>query len=164
MSGTADGPATRRAFAPARRPPAILRPVAVPGGQLVGDGRHRPRVRGRDPVGALLSQRLFSAGGSLLIWLVGIPIIALGLELAGLFARLERWRMTLVDPRPLVPHPYRPLNGMPQAPYGAWLRTWAEAEFLDASRWRDIVYFLILRPARAPRVRRGHRPLALAFG
>ena len=54
--------------------------------------------------------------------------------------------MTLVDPRPLVPHPYRPLNGMPQAPYGAWLRTWAEAEFLDASRWRDIVYFLILVP------------------
>ncbi|HEY6569219.1 MAG TPA: histidine kinase, partial [Candidatus Limnocylindrales bacterium] len=33
-----------------------------------------------------------------------------------------------------------------QAPYGAWLRTWAEAEFLDASRWRDVVYFLILVP------------------
>ncbi len=46
----------------------------------------------------------FSTGGSLLIWLVGIPIIALGLELSRVFARVERWRMRLVDPRPLVPH------------------------------------------------------------
>ena len=54
--------------------------------------------------------------------------------------------MTLVDPRPLVAHAYQPLNGWPRAPYGAWLRTWAEAQFLDANRWRDVVYVLILLP------------------
>ena len=102
----------------------------------------------------------FSTGGSLLIWLVGIPIIALGIEVSRLFARVERWRMTLVDPRPLVAHAYQPLNGWPRAPYGAWLRTWAEAQFLDANRWRDVVYVLILLPLGDPRVRRGHRPLA----
>jgi signal transduction histidine kinase len=89
---------------------------------------------------------LFSTGGSLLIWLVGIPLIALGLEVSRIVARVERWRMTQVDPRPLVAHPYRPLNGMPRAPYGAWIRTWAEAEFLDANRWRDVVYILISVP------------------
>ena len=89
---------------------------------------------------------VFSTGGSLLIWLVGIPLIALGLELSRLFARVERWRMTLVDPRPLLAHPYQPLNGLPHAPYGAWVRTWAEAEFLDANRWRDVVYVLVLLP------------------
>jgi signal transduction histidine kinase len=88
----------------------------------------------------------FSTGGSLLIWLVGIPIIALGIEVSRLFARVERWRMTLVDPRPLVAHAYQPLNGWPRAPYGQWLRTWAEAQFLDANRWRDVVYVLILLP------------------
>ena len=88
----------------------------------------------------------FSTGGSLLIWLIGIPIIALGIEVSRLFARVERWRMTLVDPRPLVAHAYQPLNGWPRAPYGAWLRTWAEAQFLDANRWRDVVYVLILLP------------------
>ena len=145
MSGTADGPATT---APSGRPAALLRSFLRSPFQAaswwatvaIGLGFGIAILSG-----ALLST-VFSVGGSLLIWLVGIPIIALGLELAGRFARLERWRMTLVDPRPLVPHPYRPLNGMPQAPYGAWLRTWAEAEFLDASRWLDIVYFLILVP------------------
>jgi len=89
---------------------------------------------------------LLSTGGSLLIWLVGIPIIALGIEAARVVARVERWRMTLVDHRPLVAHSYRPLNGMPRAPYGAWLRGWAEAEFLDVDRWRDVVYVLLLFP------------------
>jgi signal transduction histidine kinase len=92
---------------------------------------------------------LFSTGGSLLIWLVGIPLIALGLEVSRLVARIERWRMTWVDPRPLLAHPYRPLNGLPEAPYGAWLRTWAEAEFLDANRWRDVVYVLVSVPLAA---------------
>ena len=145
MSGTADGPATT---APAGRPAALLRSFVGSPFQAASWWATVAIVLGFGIAilsGTLLST-VFSVGGSLLIWLVGIPIIALGLELAGRFARLERWRMTLVDPRPLVPHPYRPLNGMPQAPYGAWLRTWAEAEFLDASRWRDIVYFLILVP------------------
>jgi len=88
----------------------------------------------------------FSAGGSVLIWLVGIPIIGLGIELSRVAARVERWRMTMVDRRPLLPHSYRPFDGLPRSPYGAWVRGWAEAEFLDANRWRDVVYVLVLFP------------------
>jgi signal transduction histidine kinase len=88
----------------------------------------------------------FSAGGSLLIWLVGIPIIGLGIEFCRGFARVERWRMTMIDRRPLLPHPYRPFDGLPRSPYGAWIRGWAEVQFLDAKRWRDVVYVLVLFP------------------
>ena len=89
---------------------------------------------------------LFSTGGSLLIWLVGIPIVAIGIEAARLTAMVERWRMSFVDGRPLVAHGYRRFPGMPQAPYGEWLRAWAEAQFLDVDRWRDVVYVLLLFP------------------
>jgi signal transduction histidine kinase len=88
----------------------------------------------------------FSTGGSLLLWLVGIPIVGLGIELARGVAAVERWRMTMVDPRPLVPHPYRPYRGRPRHPYGQWVRDWAEVQFLDANRWRDVVYVLVLFP------------------
>ncbi|MDR3545927.1 MAG: sensor domain-containing protein [Candidatus Limnocylindrales bacterium] len=91
----------------------------------------------------------FSAGGSMLIWLIGIPIIGLGIEFSRLFARVERWRMTLVDRRPLLPHPYRPFDGPPRRPFGPWVRAWAETEFLDANRWRDVVYSLVLAPLAA---------------
>jgi signal transduction histidine kinase len=66
--------------------------------------------------------------------------------LSRVVARVERWRMGLTDPRPLVAHPYRPLDFPIRAPYGAWIRAWAEAEFLDANRWRDVVYVLVLLP------------------
>jgi signal transduction histidine kinase len=88
----------------------------------------------------------FSVGGSLLIWLVGIPIIGLGIEACRYAARAERWRMMLVDHRPLEAHAYRPLPGAPRAPWGAWLRAWGEAEFLDESRWRDVIYVLVVCP------------------
>ena len=88
----------------------------------------------------------FSAGGSLLIWLIGIPIIGLGIELSRAFARVERWRMAAVDRRPMVAHPYHPFDGLPRSPYGVWLRAWAETQFLDANRWRDVVYILVLFP------------------
>lgn len=91
----------------------------------------------------------FSAGGSMLIWLIGIPIIGLGIEFSRLFARVERWRMTLVDRRPLLPHPYRAFDGPPRRPFGPWVRAWAETEFLDANRWRDVVYSLVLAPLAA---------------
>jgi signal transduction histidine kinase len=91
----------------------------------------------------------FSAGGSVLIWLIGIPIIGLGIEFSRLFARVERWRMTLVDRRPLLPHPYRLFDGPPRRPFGPWVRAWAETEFLDANRWRDVVYSLVLAPLAA---------------
>jgi signal transduction histidine kinase len=93
-----------------------------------------------------LLSAFFSTGGSLLIWLVGIPIIGLGIEVSRLFARVERWRMTFVDRRPLTAHTYAPLGWPPQSPYGTWLRRWAEAQFLDADRWRDVVYILVLFP------------------
>ncbi len=88
----------------------------------------------------------FSAGGSLLILLVGIPVIGLGIECSRAFARVERWRMTLVDRRPLLPHSYRKFESGPYRPYGAWIRQWAEAEFIDANRWRDVAYVLVSFP------------------
>ena len=88
----------------------------------------------------------FSTGGSLLLFLVGIPVIGLGIEFARAFARLERWRMAYVDRRPTVPHRYRPLDIRLARPYGPWVRSAAEAVFLDANRWRDVIYVLILFP------------------
>ena len=89
---------------------------------------------------------LFSIGGSLLFLLVGIPFIGLGIEAARLFARVERWRMSMVDGRPLTPHPYRAFDQNPRAPWGPWIRQWAEAEFLDANRWLDVLYVLVAMP------------------
>ena len=86
---------------------------------------------------------IWSIGGSLLVVLVGIPIIGFGIELARWVARAERWRMEVVDGRPMVPHRYRPLEFQPSAPYGEWLRQYAEGQFLDFARWRDVVYVLI---------------------
>jgi signal transduction histidine kinase len=88
----------------------------------------------------------FSMGGSLLILLVGIPIIALGIEACRVIAQAERWRMTFVDGRPLQPHRYRPVSWSPAGPLGPWLRAWGEAEFLDPNRWRDVIYVLVLFP------------------
>ncbi|MEI7742768.1 MAG: sensor domain-containing protein [Chloroflexota bacterium] len=89
---------------------------------------------------------LFSMGGGLLILLVGFPIVALGIEAARLVARVERWRVSVLDDRPLLPHPYRPVGMSIRAPYGPWLRQWAEAEFLDVNRWLDVAYVLIAMP------------------
>ena len=89
---------------------------------------------------------LVSIGGSLLFLLVGIPFIGLGIEAARLFARAERWRMSMVDGQPLTPHPYRAFNPNPSAPWGPWIRQWAEAEFLDASRWLDVLYVMVALP------------------
>lgn len=86
---------------------------------------------------------VWSIGGGLLVVLVGIPIIGVGIELCRYVARAERWRMELVDGRPMVAHPYRALDYTPRAPYGDWLKVYAEAQFLDFNRWRDVVYVLI---------------------
>ncbi|MHB8960268.1 MAG: sensor histidine kinase [Candidatus Limnocylindrales bacterium] len=89
---------------------------------------------------------LLSTGASLLIVVVGVPIIGLAIEAAKLFAGVERWRMGLVADGPLIPRPYRPLFPIPNAPVEARIRAWAEAEFLDASRWFDVVYVAIALP------------------
>jgi signal transduction histidine kinase len=92
---------------------------------------------------------LFSVGGSLLLLLVGFLIVALGIEAARITATIERWRMTIIDPRPLYPHPYRTAEVTPSEPYGPWIRRLAEAAFLDASRWLDVVYVLVALPLAA---------------
>ena len=89
---------------------------------------------------------LFSAGAGLLIVLVGIPVLGLGIEAARLFARAERWRMLLVDDRPLIARPYRPLDPTPAAPIETRVRTWAEGEFLDPARWLDVAYVAVAFP------------------
>lgn len=89
---------------------------------------------------------LFSAGGSLIIILVGVPLFAFGIEGARLFARLERWRVSILDDRPLIPHPYRPLDLDIKAPYGEWINRWATGQFLDPNRWLDVAYALIGLP------------------
>lgn len=80
----------------------------------------------------------FSTGGSVLIILIGFAIVGIGIEIARVVARVEIWRMQFVDPRPLRPHPYRPL--------GRGLRNIAEGEFMDENRWRDVIYVLISFP------------------
>jgi signal transduction histidine kinase len=89
---------------------------------------------------------LWSTGGSLIVVLVGIPIIGLGIEASRLFARAERWRMELVDQRPLPAHAYRALDYSPSQPYDVWLRAYAEGQFLDLNRWRDVVYAVLAFP------------------
>ncbi len=89
---------------------------------------------------------LFSTGGSLLLFLVGFPIVALGIEAARIAAVVERWRMTVVDDRALIPHPYKTADLRPSEPYGPWLRGVAEAAFFDTSRWLDVVYLLVALP------------------
>jgi signal transduction histidine kinase len=96
--------------------------------------------------GASIVSALFSTGGSLLLLLVGFPIVALGIEAARITAQVERWRMSLLGERPLVPHPYKPAQLRPVEPYGPWLRNAAEAEFLDPSRWLDVAYLLVAVP------------------
>ena len=80
----------------------------------------------------------FSTGGSFLIVLVGFAVVGVGIEIARFVARIERWRMMFVDPRPLRPHAYRTL--------GQGWRAMADAEFFDDNRWRDVIYVLVSFP------------------
>ena len=89
---------------------------------------------------------IWSIGGSLLVILVGIPIIGFGIESARYFARAERWRMEVADPRPLTPHPYKSLEYRAGPPWDKFLTQYATGQFLDVSRWRDVVYTVIAFP------------------
>ncbi len=83
----------------------------------------------------------FSSGASSLFFGIGFVLIGLAIEGCRLVARVERSRATLADPRPLRPHAYRP--------YGTGLRDFLFAVFLDASRWRDVIYVLVAFPLTA---------------
>jgi signal transduction histidine kinase len=89
---------------------------------------------------------LLSAGAGLIIVLVGIPIIALAVEAARLYARIEIWRMTLVEGPPLIPRPHRPLEALEDRPFEQRLRGWFEAIFLDSARWLDMAYVAVSFP------------------
>ena len=85
-----------------------------------------------------LAAAAFSSGVSLLFVGIGVVVIGLAVEGCRMVARIERSRATLADPRPLVPHVYRP--------YGSGLRDLVLAVFVDISRWRDVVYVFVAFP------------------
>ncbi len=85
-----------------------------------------------------LASAAFSSGISLLVVGIGIVFLGLGVEGCRLVARVERWRATVADPRPLHPHAYRP--------YGSGLRDLLLALFVDVNRWRDVVYVFVALP------------------
>ncbi|MFN8631702.1 MAG: sensor domain-containing protein [Chloroflexota bacterium] len=89
---------------------------------------------------------LLSAGASLIIVLVGIPVIALAVECARLYARIEVWRMGLVEGGPLYQRPHRPLEALDGRPFETRLRAWFEAVFLDSARWFDMAYVAVSFP------------------
>ena len=85
-----------------------------------------------------LAVAAFSSGVSLLFVGIGFVVIGLTVEGCRLVARVERRRARLADPRPLLPHPYRP--------YGTGIRDLVLAVFVDINRWRDVVYVLVAFP------------------
>ena len=82
-----------------------------------------------------------SAGASLAVVGIGIVVIGIAIEVSRVAARFERSRAEMADPRPLVPHAYRP--------YGSGLRDFVLAQFVDVNRWRDVVYVLVAFPLTA---------------
>ncbi|HEX5828436.1 MAG TPA: sensor histidine kinase [Candidatus Limnocylindrales bacterium] len=81
---------------------------------------------------------LLSAGISTLFIGVGVALVAVAIEGARVVARVERARAVRADPRPLIPHAYRPLGPGP--------REFLTGMFLDPSRWRDLGYVFIAFP------------------
>lgn len=91
-----------------------------------------------EAIAVSLIAAIFSAGVSLLVGLIGIPLIALGIEGCRALARFERRRFERIDGRPLRAHAYRRSTG-------TW-RSRAETLFLDIDRWRDVVYAFVALP------------------
>ncbi|HXI46923.1 MAG TPA: sensor domain-containing protein, partial [Candidatus Acidoferrales bacterium] len=81
---------------------------------------------------------LGSAGLSVLIAGVGLIPIAFGIEASRLFARTERWRAFVGEPARPAAHPYKPFRGS--------AADLLRAEFLDESRWRDVLYVAVNFP------------------
>ncbi|WP_322752783.1 sensor histidine kinase [Frankia sp. Cas3] len=84
---------------------------------------------------AILTTTLI-VGGVLSAVLIGLPMLAavafVGVPIAG----VERWRLRLIDPRP-IEDPHRPPH---QGGVVGWVRTRAQ----EAATWRELVYTLLL--------------------
>ncbi|MFJ1930310.1 sensor histidine kinase [Streptomyces sp. NPDC088131] len=75
------------------------------------------------------------AGGALSVVLIGIPLL-LTLVLAGIpLAALERRRLRLLDPRPLLP--------AHREPDGTGLSSWLRTRLQERSTWRELGYALL---------------------
>ena len=93
------------------------------------------------PLGVLAFAALVSiASGGIATLLAGIGVILIVVAIEGSrwVARLERRRVALGDPKPLIPHPYRPFRGS--------FLDLVRAEFADESRWRDVLYVVVNFP------------------
>jgi signal transduction histidine kinase len=82
---------------------------------------------------------LASAGLSVLLAGIGVVLVAAAIEASRIVARIERWRAFAGEPSRPPAHPYQPLRG-------AGLIGLLRAEFMDESRWRDVVYAAINLP------------------
>jgi signal transduction histidine kinase len=90
-------------------------------------------------LGAGVVLSLASAGLSILLAGIGIVLIAAAIEASRIVARIERWRAFAGEPVRPPAHVYRPLRG-------AGIVGALRAEFMDESRWRDVVYTTINLP------------------
>lgn len=84
---------------------------------------------------------LISTGLTTLLALIGVAFLAGGIEASRVFARMERRRAFAGEGTRPLPHPYRQLRGRPLDVL--------RAEFLDESRWRDVLYVGINLPLAA---------------
>ena len=89
--------------------------------------------------GAGIVISLASAGLSVLLAGIGVVLVAAAIESARVVARIERWRVFAGEASRPPAHAYQPLRG---AGFVGLLR----AEFMDESRWRDVVYTAINLP------------------
>jgi signal transduction histidine kinase len=90
-------------------------------------------------LGAAFVISIASAGLSVLLAGIGVVLVAGAIEASRIVARIERWRVFAGEPTRPPAHPYRPLRG-------AGIVGVLRAEFMDESRWRDVVYTAINLP------------------
>ena len=90
-------------------------------------------------VGAFTVLSLASAGLSVLLAGIGVVMVAAAIEASRVIARIERWRVFAGEAARPPAHAYQRLRGNG---FIGLLR----AEFMDESRWRDVVYAAINLP------------------
>src|SRR6476646_6191851 len=107
--------------------------------------------RGPNPVRAFVLSPIhpatWHANGAialgLLVGMLGagivVVLVAFALESSRIVARIERWRVVVGEPARPLAHPYKPLRG-------SGFLGLVRAEFMDESRWRDVVYTTINLP------------------